>query len=67
MKLLWFIIVMMVALFLVYGRVSADFVPSERPTFDVTSGGDTAFQHFMFTGIVPMFSGYAGFHWRTHQ
>ena len=46
-------------------QADAEFVPNQSPTFDMASGGDTAHQHYRFTGIVPVLNGYAGFQW-TH-
>ena len=44
---------------------SADFVKPERPTFSLSSGGDTAFQHWSLTGIVPRGDWFGGLQW-TH-
>ena len=63
LKYIWLAIFFMLAIVLVHGMVFADFVSSDGLAFDVTSGGDKAHQHYLLTGTVPMFGGYAGFQW----
>ena len=52
-------------LFLICMFAIADFVKPERPTFSLSSGGDTAHQHWSLIGIVPLGESFAGVQW-TH-
>ena len=54
-----------VMLFLCCMFAVADIVRPDKPTFSLSSGGDTAHQHWSLTGIVPIGNWFGGIQW-TH-
>ena len=52
-------------LFLICMFAMADIVRPDKPTFSLSSGGDTAHQHLSLTGIVPVGNWFGGVQW-TH-
>ena len=65
MKVLWFLIIVFLMMTILQGMVSADIVRPKRPKFSMASGGDSVYQHWTMTGIIPVGNWFGGVQW-TH-